>query len=69
MYLGQYEAAYLPWPVEYVPWPVLGSIFIYLGQYEAVYAYVFTRVGHPFFSKERNVLAFFSVLYKRTERF
>ena len=25
--------------------------------------------GHPFFSKERNVLAFFSVLYKRTERF
>ena len=27
------------------------------------------RVGHPFFSKERNVLAFFCVLYKRAERF
>ena len=27
------------------------------------------RVGHPFFSKERNVLAFFPVLYKRTECF
>ena len=26
------------------------------------------RVGHAFFSKERNVLAFFSVLYKRTQR-
>ena len=26
------------------------------------------RVGHPFFSKERNFLAFFSVLYKRTEQ-
>ena len=28
----------------------------------------FPRVGHPFFSKECNVLAFFSVLYKRTWR-
>ena len=27
------------------------------------------RVGHPFFLKERNVLAFFSVLYRKTERF
>ena len=27
-----------------------------------------SRVGHPFFSKELNVLAFFSVLYKRTQR-
>ena len=27
------------------------------------------RVGYPFFSKERNVLAFFSILYKRTECF
>ena len=25
-------------------------------------------VGHPFFSKERNILAFFPVLYKRTEQ-
>ena len=24
--------------------------------------------GHPFFSKERNVLAFFSDVYKRTRR-
>ena len=24
------------------------------------------RVGHPFFSKERNILTFFYVLYKRT---
>ena len=29
---------------------------------------IFGRVGHPFFSKERNVLTFFSVLYKKTER-
>ena len=29
----------------------------------------YTRVGHPFFSKERNGFAFFSVLYKRTEQF
>ena len=28
----------------------------------------FIRVGHPFFSKERTVLAFFPVLFKRTER-
>ena len=27
------------------------------------------RVEHPFFSEERNVLAFFSVLYKRMEHF
>ena len=27
-----------------------------------------SRVGHQFFSKERNVSAFFSVLYKRTLR-
>ena len=27
-----------------------------------------SRVGHAFFSKERNVLAFFCVLYKRTRR-
>ena len=27
----------------------------------------FFRVGHLFFSKERNILAFFSVLHKRTE--
>ena len=26
------------------------------------------RVGHPFFSKERNVLGFFSILYKRMRR-
>ena len=26
------------------------------------------RVGHPFFSKERNVLALFSFLYKRMRR-
>ena len=26
------------------------------------------RVGHPFFSKERNILAIFSVLYKRMQR-
>ena len=26
---------------------------------------IFGRVGHPFFSKERNVLTFFSVLYKK----
>ena len=26
------------------------------------------RVGHTFFSKERNVLAFFYVLYKRMRR-
>ena len=26
------------------------------------------RVGHPFFSKECNILAFFPVIYKRTER-
>ena len=26
------------------------------------------RVGHPFFSKEHNVLALFSILYKRTRR-
>ena len=31
-------------------------------------AKVVARVGHPFFSKERNVLAFFSVLDKRTLR-
>ena len=30
---------------------------------------VYFRVGHPFFSKEPNVLAFFPILYKRTERF
>ena len=29
--------------------------------------WAFCRIGHPFFSKECNVLAFFSVLYKRTE--
>ena len=29
---------------------------------------VFSRVGHVFFSKERNVLAFFCVLYNRTQR-
>ena len=28
----------------------------------------FRRVGHSFFSKERNILAFFTILYKRTER-
>ena len=28
-----------------------------------------SRVGHPFFSKECNVLAFFSILYKRTRPF
>ena len=27
----------------------------------------YSRAGHPFFSKERNVLEFFSVLYKRTQ--
>ena len=30
--------------------------------------YIDIRVGHLFFSKERNVLAFFSVLYKRMRR-
>ena len=29
----------------------------------------FSRVGHPFFSKERNILAFFPILYKRKESF
>ena len=29
---------------------------------------LFSRVGHLFFFKERNVLAFFSILYKRMER-
>ena len=28
-----------------------------------------SRVGHPFFSKDCNVLAFFPVLYKRTDHF
>ena len=28
----------------------------------------FSRVGHTFFSKERNVLAFFYILYKRMRR-
>ena len=27
--------------------------------------YMSSRIGHPFFSKERNALAFFSVLYKK----
>ena len=26
------------------------------------------RVGHPFFSKERNILVFFCVLFKITKR-
>ena len=31
--------------------------------------YLWIRVGHLFFSKERNILAFFPVLYKRTKCF
>ena len=31
-----------------------------------IFWYVFCRVGHPFFSTERNILAFFYVLFKRT---
>ena len=47
---------------------ILAVALIGLCSVARILVVVFCRVGHAFFSKERNILEFFCVLYKRTQR-
>ena len=49
-------------------WYIFGTDSVKTNKRLQYLLFIYFRVGHPFFSKERNDLAFFSVLYKRTEQ-